>query len=140
MQSINKEEKKKTYPTSKRDFDLFVKECIRWRNVLNLRDWDIVYYHETYDVKGKFRACTTDFPDDRCAAIYLDPVWDEKPTKYLLSRTAFHEICEVRLSDIRKMTNTEYSTEQKNTEFHKIIVLLENILFEKYYHIDSKKK
>jgi hypothetical protein len=140
MKRISKEEKKKTYPTSKQDFDFFVKECIKWRNVLNLGDWDIVYYHETYDIKEKTRASTDDSPEDRCAAIYFDPIWDEQPTKYLLSRTAFHEICEVRLSDIRNMTNTEYSTEQKNTEFHKIIVLLENIVFEKYYYIDVKKK
>ena len=128
------------YKTTKQDFEYFKNECLRWRDLLSLKDWDIYFYHERYEKHDGCRACVVDFPSDRVAAIYFDPSWIMKPDKYTLSKTTFHEICELRFVEIRTLFNMKHELEKRNMEIHKIIGVLENTMFEKYYSISSTKR
>lgn len=98
------------------------------------------FYHEQYEDRDGLRACIVDSPVDRVVTIYFDPTWSAKPDKYFISKTAFHEICEVLFLDIRLLFSSRCDVSQKDMEVHKIIILLENVLFDMYYQVPTVKK
>jgi len=141
MKKKNSEDvEEQDYETTKQDFEYFKSECIKWRDLLNLKNWEMYFYHERYEDRDGLRACIVDSPVDRVVTIYFDPKWSAKPDKYLISKTAFHEICEVLFLDIRLLFSSRCDVSQKDMEVHKIIILLENILFEKYYKTPETTK
>lgn len=77
--------------TTKKHFDLFVKECKKRVDDFGLHGWDIVYFHS--DLDGSLAQCRTKIPEAQ-AAIYLNTEWKgyKTVTNQDIILTANHEI------------------------------------------------
>lgn len=123
------------YKTSKTDFEYFKKQFARWSSLLGVKSWEIDFTHGNRegDVRN-YRAQVVDVPYNRLAIIYFETLWDHRPLKKEISMVAFHEACELLFSELTLMFDERKFDElQRELEVHKIIRLLENILFEKYW-------
>ncbi len=122
--------------TTKKHFELFIKECKYWINKFGLRGWCIDYTNERL-VDGN-KADVSWKMISRVARINLEPIWGDKDEIYkvitdkMIRQTAFHEVCELLLGRLGmmadgKIANTKDATEE---ETHNIIRTLENTMFE----------
>lgn len=116
--------------TTKKDFELFKRECQKWINIVGLKDWHIWYEHgktaedsiAEYSVGHSGRACV----------IYFTLGVYEKLSNHDIKCAAFHEIIEIYMVEIRKMALTTYSYDVVDEATHRIVRMLENVLFPKY--------
>ena len=117
--------------TTKKDFDLFKKECRKWIDIIGLKDWHIWYEHTPTE-----RHCIAQYDLDdagRSCVIYFTTGLDgEKLDRHDICSAAFHEIIEIYMRDLRRMAMTSYSYDLVDSETHKIVRMLENVLFPKY--------
>lgn len=122
----------KNFKTTEKDFKLFRKECEKWLNFFGLTDWSVYYEHASHDGSGR-DAYTEHTSGDKTATIGLYVDWlDLKPTDNILRQTAFHEVCEILLSEIAQMCMDRYIREQDiHTATHSIIHRLENSVFKR---------
>ena len=119
--------------TTKKDFELFQKECRRWQDILGLKDWEIVCVHgqtdsdnlAEYQSNGAGRICTIYFTDDWGND---HRVKDARSVK----QTAFHEVAELLLVELRNMALQHASWERVDGATHKVVRTLENVLFPEY--------
>ena len=118
--------------TTKKDFKLFKKECTKWIDILGLKDWAIDYEHESIGLDILAQTCGD--TQNRHAFLQLDVAWDTYPsTPALIKRSAFHEVCELFLMDIRMGLLSRTITEiQVDTMIHQVIRTLENVLYPAY--------
>ncbi len=117
--------------TSKKDYELFKKECRKWRDILGLMNWEICWVHDKIDETS--RAEIVADPTSRIAVITLNTEWStDIVTDNLIKRTAFHEIMELLLAQLGLFGNYYISEGLVEEEIHKIIRTLENVLFLKY--------
>lgn len=115
--------------TSKAHFEIFKKECEKWIEIFGLKGWRIEFYHES-DMKDA-RASTSYDVINRTATLYLNIEWKgENITNCLVKVSAFHEVCEVLLCNIRALANYRFSTKDEiSEELHRVIRILENCVF-----------
>ncbi|KKN41197.1 hypothetical protein LCGC14_0725880 [marine sediment metagenome] len=117
--------------TNKKDHQLFKKECKKWHDILNLKNWEIYFVHG--DTDNDCRAQLLVDQKSRLATVYLAEEWEsDVVTELLIKKTAFHEMCELFLYDVTIMLSCFFASGVVEEEIHKIIRTLENTLFLKY--------
>ena len=124
------------YKTTPKHFALFKKHVELWLDHFGLKDWETIISHETPgDCKDGtvMGACLADLAS-RGAYIHLCLEWNQKITDELIKGTAFHETCELLLSELDILAKTrEIHPYQLDSARHAIIARLYNsIAAEKY--------
>lgn len=87
--------------TSKKDFELFKKEFLRWQNTFQLNDWKVDFVHEKSD--GGERASIARDIYGRRATVFFNRDWDasiEPLTPQAIKETAKHEAIHLLLSRV----------------------------------------
>lgn len=124
--------------TTSKHFKIFKKECQYWVDKLGLKDWEIVYSHQSVndDSKGNFWVSL----ENKNANINLEPDWGnyyDPPTFTKegiikeVKRTAFHEVAEVMLARLNVLGISRFVREGELVEAtHDVIRRLENLVFE----------
>ena len=116
--------------TTKKDFELFKKECKKWIDIVGLKDWHFWYDHDKTDDN-----CIAQYDIDdtgRSCVVYFTKGLDDKLTRHDITSAAFHEIIEIYIRPLRKMALTAHSYEFVDEATHRIVRMLENVLFPKY--------
>ena len=117
--------------TTAEDFEYFKAECRRWLDFFGIKNYRVFYSHEP--VEDGFAECAWSTPG-RVVKMKLNPEWAEAPVDNpSLSRTAFHEICELLLSELTEMAQQWVCNAEVNRTSHQIIRTLENTVWEREY-------
>lgn len=118
--------------TSKKHFDLFKKESLKYIDLLGLREYDILFKHVT--LQDSLAGCDV-YWQSRHAILYLGKDWNDTNfdlTDQEIKRTAFHEVLEILLMPIRDYANKRNCTpELVDCEIHRIIQTLLNTFHDK---------
>ena len=118
----------KTYPTTKKDFELFKKECRKWIDVFGMKGWQLYFYHEK--IEDVYANCQVNL-NAKMLTITLSSLWYKKPTTYYIKLYAFHETCEGLLGRMNILSNYRHTTDSEITEAsHEVIRILEKVIFE----------
>lgn len=134
----------KNYETSKRDFELFKKEFMKWYEIFGLMHVEVLFQHkfadDDEDDAQDCYAYTTFDSVGMVSGVVLIKEWDDtKPTKYLIKKTAFHECMEVFLFHLRDCANSRFIEPREiGEEFHRVIRTMEAVVFEPT--IDNEKE
>jgi len=116
------------YKTTKKDFEFFKDETLKWLRTYGLNDWLIEITHEAPDIEGS-RATTAGTLAHKYISIKFNPKWDIMPCKIKLKEAAFHEATEVLLIRFAILADCRFATERELTEArHSIIQTLYNIM------------
>jgi len=118
-----------TYKTTKRHFEIFKKEFLKWRDFWGLFQYRVYFYHG--DIDACYGRCDADLGAMH-ATITLSDEWPKPINDYSIKQTAFHECCELLLA--RFNVNAYYRHATKNDieeSNHEIIRTLENKIFER---------
>ena len=112
--------------TTKKDFEIFKKECQLWIRKLGLSDWEVIFCFEA--LVGNDAQCNWNV-DSRTAVIYLNVELDICTQSYV-KILARHEIFELLLADISSFSRRRYNVNEIDIERagHIIISRLENML------------
>jgi len=120
--------------TTKSDFELFCKECLRWQDILGLHGFEINFFHTDED-KGDFCYCNIN-PVNRTVLIELCKKWPDekyKKTNEQIKLSAFHEVCHILMDLLSSCARARYICSHEIDESeHAIIRTLERVLFSKY--------
>ena len=117
----------------KKDPFKYFEECVnRWVNYFGLYNWD-VNVHEDTDENDEAMAETLSNVENKRADIYLIMDWNEtEMTEYSLNETAFHEVLEVMLSEIRYIAGRrDIRFGEIDSAIHSIIRILTEKIFKK---------
>ena len=90
------------FKTTKVDFKVFKVEVEYWIDRFSLREWKVFYKHEKSKKLSNVLAwIATDWKGRSCS-IGLSPNWSPHDivSDFEICRSAFHEVCELLLSDI----------------------------------------
>ena len=120
----------------KKHFEIFKKECLRWVDIFGLQDWEWTFNFD--DCSAGSRAEYNTYKTSRMVVVYLNDNchdWN-KPTEALkiheLKKTAFHEVTEIMLNNLRELAMRDSSYDVVDEATHKVVRTLENVLFPKY--------
>lgn len=130
--------------TTGKDFDLFVKEGMHWLEKLGLKDWEVLFIHYANEELGdsaKTRANVEIDLVNHIATVGLCTDWSGclKVNHFEVCKAAFHECCELLMADIGGCLDKFYSNEVVNNMRHKVIITLENTMFNDYYHYKKRR-
>lgn len=126
--------------TEQADFNTFKIECEKWAKVLGLSDWEIKYIPAVPGIEDEineecYKAWVT-FDSDAClACVHFNTKWreveDEGCKEIDIGLSAFHEMCEILVADLMRLTHSRYNVceEDINVSKHKLIHRLENCIF-----------
>ena len=108
----------------------YFKECVnRWVDHFGLYNWDVNIHKDEDEYDGNL-AYTMFNVDNKRADIYLVMDWVEMD-RYGLNKTAFHEVIEVMLADVRHIAGKRYTgPEEIDSAIHSIIRILTAKIFE----------
>lgn len=101
--------------TTKKDFETFRDECEYWIDKFNLRCWKVGYKHEKSEILPDTLAWISSNWTDRNCSICLNPDWGKNDviSNFELCRGAFHEACELLLSNTVSMAQMDICPTQK---------------------------
>ena len=126
--------------TTKKHFDLFRAEASYWLVKLNLRDYDFIFVHMDLEEQDT-RAWVDIQLRNKIATIGLAEDWKwMEPTDYQISKSAFHECCEIMLYKLHYHLTEFYSFSFVDEMRHEVIRTLENTMFEDYWAGKTKGK
>lgn len=114
--------------TTKKQFDLFKKECKKWRKVFGLISYDVNYKLGTdEDNVGECKYPTN--IGDRNVRLSFNSN-SGSLTNYEIKKIAFHEVMELFLYKLVELAETRYITSQEVYDaIHEIIYTLEHVIF-----------
>lgn len=119
------------YKTTQREFKIFKAECQKWIAQFGLTQWEVGFHHQEND---QHLAWVTINHKSRFCAFYLNKTWrwkNQSPTDHEVKKTAFHEVCELLLHQIRYLGECRYlSDSEMEPAVHEVIHVLENMIFE----------
>ena len=120
-----------SYKTTKKDFEVFKAECEKWIEYFGMNDWDFCFVHKAPENLPNCRAaCRADYCG-KLVSLFLSHKWDDKPEPNELEKCAFHEVCEVLLSQMQALATSRWVTEDEvEVARHTVIAILGNTLFE----------
>ncbi len=126
----------KSYKTTKKHFKLFKKECRYWLDQFDLGSWRVEIWHENNkDEAG--RAWMFANWKGRSADLGLSVDFGkDKITTKQVSRSAFHEVCELFMFLLRIYGETNANPAQMDEvtcHLHAIIRRLEKAIWEPYW-------
>ena len=115
--------------TSKKDYELFQKECRKWINIFGLLDWEPYFLHG-FRENGDWAWCNYS-PTSRGVTFALNKDWKEdKVTNEEIKITAFHEVAELLIGPLYACARYRFLTEDRIEEAaHSIIRTLENVVY-----------
>lgn len=118
--------------TTKKDFELFKKECRKWQEILGLKDWYFDFEHDL--IFDSHEACASMDLNAMQVSLILSTEWEREPTEEMLKLAAFHEICEVLLGGLSSLGTERFnvSREDMASEVHRVIQRLTYAFFPKY--------
>lgn len=117
------------YKTTKKEFELFKKECRKWIKFFGLFDWEVYYEHVELKEKA-YATCHTDMLG-MVATFSFNKVVGTN-IRDDIRRTAFHEVCELLISKLKIIAKCRFLSEDEiTTANHEIIRRLENCVFDK---------
>ena len=116
--------------TIKKHFDLFVAEFEYWIERFHLREWKIYYKHEKSKKLPDTLAWITTNWKGRSCVVGLNPDWGEFDivSDFELCRCAFHEVCELLLSDLGSIATMDICPTQGDefeSKVHSVIRRME---------------
>ena len=108
------------------DAEIFAESVRKWQQILNLGDWRI----EKGIKPAKQAMASVEFNESARLAVYrLGDFGAEKITDDSLDKTALHECLHIFLHDLMMVaTDPKSSDEDIETQEHRVINLLENLL------------
>ncbi len=115
--------------TTKKDFELFKKECQKWIETLGLKDWEVFYTHEK-DKGLRSSACFDVVA--KMATINFSKEWKSTPlNNSTVKKSAFHEVTEgLLLARLIAVARTRFvNPEEVEEASHDIVRRLENSFF-----------
>lgn len=109
------------------DAKIFAQNVKKWQQVLSLGDWRI----EKGMKPAKQAMASVEFNESARLAVYrLGDFGSEKITSETLDKTALHELLHVFLHDLMMVARDPKSSEEEiETQEHRVINLLENLLY-----------
>jgi len=115
----------------KKHFEIFTKTGEKWAKIYGLLDWDITYQFKTEkDLNYNAARCTVNH-DARCAWISLNKDADLTITD--IKQFAFHEMTELLLAELQWLMTERFIDESEvNVARHRVINILQNVLYTKY--------
>jgi len=126
--------------TTKKHFDLFRKEASYWLVRLNLRGYDFIFVHMELE-KSDTCAWADIGLTGKKATLGLAEDWGWlEPNDYLISKSAFHECCEVMLYRLHYHLTEFYASRFVDEMRHEVIMTLENTIFDDYWNSKTTKK
>ena len=97
--------------TTPEDFATFKEEAEYWLDKFSLRSWNVVYFHKG----NEFKAWIKSDHIGRIASIGLSVDWKDNDTTHKdVSRSAFHEVCELLLAGITIIAEIDICTSDYN--------------------------
>ena len=112
--------------TTKKRYNLFVKKVYEFMDVFGLKSWDLTL--QLADLGTSTIARTNFDLGNRWASIKLDLILPDDFTDDDISKTAFHEVCELFFADFRIYMDRHAN--MVDQIIHEKIRTLENILYE----------
>ena len=122
--------------TTEKHFKIFKEECDLWLKFFGILDWEIHYEHDGGDARAN---CYTDQSGGQIATLELCKKWETIPTDLIVRKCAFHEVCELMLSEMSYGLGRHYSWDISNKMTHRVIRRMENSIFNNHNLISSKK-
>lgn len=119
--------------TTDSDFKLFIKEFEYWQKRFGLFNWEVSF--EKKYVKELVAGLNYDVVSRSCMAILSSKIPSREYNKLSIMVSAFHEVCELLLSDLNAIVENSKECLPKNIaessegERHKIIMILQNTMF-----------
>jgi len=112
---------------TQQDAELFAQSVKKWQQVLSLGDWRI----EKGTKPAKQAMASVEFNESARLAVYrLGDFGAEKITPESLDKTALHELLHIFLHDLMMVaTDPKSSDEDIEMQEHRVINLLENLIF-----------
>lgn len=116
---------------NQQDAELFAKSVKKWQQVLSLGDWRI----EKGTKPAKQAMASVEFNESARLAVYrLGDFGAEKITPESLDKTALHELLHIFLHDLMMVaTDPKSSDEDIEMQEHRVINLLENLIFKDFH-------
>jgi hypothetical protein len=116
---------------TQQDAELFAKSVKKWQQVLSLGDWRI----EKGTKPAKQAMASVEFNESARLAVYrLGDFGAEKITPESLDKTALHELLHIFLHDLMTIaTDPKSSDEDIEMQEHRVINLLENLIFKDFH-------
>ena len=125
--------------TTKEHFKLFKKECKYWLDRFDLGSWraDIRHYTRSNLIEGTFAYCDSDWAMRTCCiGLQVKLSDDAIVNKKVISKAAFHEVCELLLHMLRIIAETDAKPtmmDEINGYTHAIIRRMEKAIWEPYW-------
>ena len=115
--------------TTQADFVAFCNEASKWLERLGVVDYETCFKHveEMDSVAGaEFHT------QNRWAVLKLCKDWgDTLKNRYEVRKSAFHEVLELLLGDLRTLCGTDnVGDDDADREIHRVIRVMENVFFE----------
>ena len=107
---------------SKRQFELFKKECKKWIDIFELNNWDVAYMQNK--TKKAFAYCNTNVTHYK-ATMHFCKVWDDEVVKLTdenIKKTALHEILHLLLSRLSDYGYARFVADDEMTEAEEELV------------------
>ena len=121
---------KTEYKTTKKQFELFKAECLKWVKRFGLHNWELTFYHQE---KSENLAWLTTNYDAKYASFSLNKTWrwQKPPDDYEIRKCGFHEACELLLFPIKHLGECRYLTDSEIAPaVHDVIHIMENVFWE----------
>lgn len=114
-----------------KEFDFFKEEVLYWAQWWGLLEWDWrILWGDEDDALAWVKA----EEESGIAAVFLARNWGlDVITPKNLSKSAFHEVCEVLLGRLDCLARREARDWKVNAATHQVIRRLENVVFEVEY-------
>ena len=94
--------------TTKKDFELFKKECKKWIKYYGLTDWDVSFFHTESETEG-FLAKTVASLPAMAADIFLSKNWTDKYYSVgEIKSTAHHEVLELLFMPLHILSENRF--------------------------------
>ena len=129
--------KKKTYKTTKADFEYFKRHCEWWVKYLSLFEYRYDYRH--MKLKSSIAVWEVAYQNRWCAITLNTDMGDFEITREELAKAAFHEVFESSLAERLTMaayTGNNLTVEQ---ESHTIVRRMEHTLFQDKWETTLKR-
>jgi len=112
--------------TTKSQFNEFKKEAMYWIDYFGLKNWYV--YFENVELEGNRAECSFDKPNG-IACIRLNTEFQVSMDSNEIKLCAFHEVCELMLSELTLMSASLFNNEHVSEKIHDVIRRLENTIF-----------
>ena len=119
------------YKTTAQDFAVFKDEALYWLERFGLKSYRVGILHQALDSDRGLARCYWNTDGSRWAHIVLNTKvnWDLTPDLMEIPRAAFHEVCELLLSQVTTVLREERSETTVDDLTHALIITLETAIW-----------